>query len=137
MKYLYAILALSTTCLALTTIEVAEFKEHYPQFITRMRDKAMDFLKVKEIGMAVDVQALRSRDLWNEANYFEDQDFYAYEDMDERFDNEFERIDRKFIAVADRLDDEEAPDKVKAQFVKSLKADANASINALIERYKK
>ena len=37
------------------------------------------------------LQALRSRDLWNEANYFEDQDFYAYEDMDERFDNEFER----------------------------------------------
>ena len=38
MKYYYAIFAilLFSNCLALPTIEVAEFQEHYPQFITRV-----------------------------------------------------------------------------------------------------
>ncbi len=126
---------LSALCCAKTTIEVAETK-NYPRFYNQLLGKVQDFLKSKEIEMALDVQALRSKDLWYEGDYFEDQNFYALENMDDRFYREFERFDRKLDIVADRLEAENAPDKVKAQFIEALKADAKASINSLIEHYK-
>ncbi len=126
---------LSALCCAKTTIEVAETK-NYPRFYNQLLGKVQDFLKSKEIEMALDVQALRSKDLWYEGDYFEDQNFYALENMDDRFYREFERFDRKLDIVADRLEAENAPDKVKAQFIEALKADAKASINSQIEHYK-
>ncbi len=126
---------LSALCCAKTTIEVAETK-NYPRFYNQLLGKVQDFLKSKEIEMALDVQALRSKYLWYEGDYFEYQNFYALENMDDRFYREFERFDRKLDIVADRLEAENAPDKVKAQFIEALKADAKASINSLIEHYK-
>lgn len=123
------------SCQARTTIEVGEAKEHYSTFINKLRGKVDDFLKLKSIEMLNDIQELRTRNLRYEADYFETQDQYMYERIDERFNNEFERIARKFNAGIHRLDDMDAPDKVKQQFVKALKQQATASINALMQHY--
>lgn len=135
-KYIYLFTIFSTISLQGTSVnEIAEMKVHYPGFYYHLLDKVHTFLKQKEIQMAVAVQELRSKDLWHEADYFEDQNFYALEAMRFRFDKEFDRIDKKYEEIGLRLDDEDAPNKVKAQFVDAVKADAKASINALIEHY--
>lgn len=139
MKRIVKIVSLSfivASCFALTTNQMAE-KLHYPTFIDVLGDKVQDFLKAKEITMAVDVQHLRRHNLMNEGNYFENVDADLYDIIDERFEDEFIRLDEKYDRIAERLDDEDATDSVKANFIKALKAEATASMNALMEHYKR
>lgn len=134
--YIFFFSSLMLPCVAATTIEVAEIKEHYSSFITKLRDKVQDFLKSKEVEMMVDVQELRRENLANEGDYFEMIDQTAYENMAAKFDDSFEHIDREFNAGMRRLDDMDAPDKVKQAFVKALKLNAASTENALIQHYR-
>ena len=138
MKRVCKIISLSfivASCFALTTNQMAE-KLHFPRFIDDLGDKVQDFLKAKEITMKIDVQNLRRSNLMNEGDYFENADADLYDTIDERFENEFIRLDEKYDAVSQRLDDEDAPDSVKANFIKALQAESSASISALMEHYR-
>lgn len=137
-NYIYLLLIIFTiqSIQPATINQIAETKEHYPRFIFKLRAKAQDFLRNKEINMAVTLQELLSKGLRNKANYYADAHFYVLNAMTYEFDKEFERLDKKYDVIGSRLDEENAPDKIKAQFIQALKADAQASINAMIERYK-
>ncbi len=135
MKYIFFILTFFMgSCMATTTDDIAE-KEKYPAFIRNLRAQVIDFLRNKADKMAVDVLVLRSKELENQAEYFEDEDFYTIENMDDKFNDEFARIDRKYDDISERLESEAAPDAIKAQFIRTLKDDAGSSIDALIRRY--
>ena len=119
-----------------TTIEVAE-QLRLPATLYKLRDKVRDFFEYYTISDKIDEQELRAHDLNYKAQVIQDIDISTEELLQERFDREFERIDRELFAGAQKLDQEEAPFAKKAAFIKTVKADAEQSINALIERYKK
>ena len=139
MKFFFALCCFSfcSACCADTTFSLAEKIEHYPTFINNLRGKVQDFLKIQEINNAVAVQDHYARNLLNQGDYFEDLRASAYEEMDDRFTKAFERLDSKLIETAKLLDTELAPNKTKVLFIRSLEAEANASIDALMRRYKK
>lgn len=117
-----------------TTIQVAE-QLKFPALIYSLRDKAQDFIIQHIINDTLDVQALHARDLNYRASGLEYMDDNAELLMQERFDREFERIDRELLAGAQKLDREEAPFEKKAAFVKTVGTDAIESIKALIASY--
>lgn len=135
--YILFCLSLYSTTYADTTYSLAEKIEHYPTFINNLRGKVHDFLKTQEIGMQVDIQDKYSQNLVHQAEYLENRDRDAYENIDDIFTQALERLDSKLIETAKLLDTTNTTNKAKVQFIRSMKDDANASINALIKRYSK
>lgn len=136
LKYMLALSLLYTAgLLSATTMQIAELNEHYPSFIYALHGRVRNFLLGKDIAMKLDVQSLLSRDLVNEGLYFENLDADLYDLMQEQFDDEFTRLDKKLLEGAYRLDNENASTKVKTKFIRMLKADATAAIDSLIQHY--
>lgn len=119
-----------------TTIQVAE-QLKLPKTLYGLRDKAQDFIIHYRIENSLDVQSLRTKDLNYRASGLEFMDVEEELALQERFDREFERIDRELLSGARLLDLEEASFQKKADFIKLVKADAIRSINSLIARYRK
>lgn len=137
LKFCICLFFLTKSCSADTTFSLAEKIEHYPTFINNLRGKVHDFLKMQQINMDLDIEDRYARNLIQQANYFEDHERDNYETMDDIFTAAFERLDSKLIETAKLLDTTSSPNKVKVSFIRSLKDDATASINALIKRYSK
>jgi hypothetical protein len=117
-----------------TTVEVASYL-NYPKFIIGLRNKVEDFLTSKKINMMLDVQELQAKDLNYRATALGEEYKYDYYGLEERFDREFERLSKKLILTAERLDQEGAPLKEKSQFIESMKQEAEESIDQLIRRF--
>lgn len=138
-KLVIASLILGTHFLCLyprTTIQVAELLG-YPKLIYRLRADAQEELAELGIEMNLDVQELRAKDLMNRAEGLEYKEKGGILAAEERMDREFERIDRKLTAGANRLDDEDAPYEKKAAFIYDVMDDAEASIRSLLNRYRR
>lgn len=132
---LYAVTGtLSAQYLQPTTVQVAA-QVNFPVTLNELRDKVHTFLDQQKVGMMVDVQDLRTRNLMYRAANLEYLNRLASDQMSARFDREFEGIDRKFFSGADRLDRQEATILVKSHFVNTLRAEAVISINALIDSF--
>ncbi len=121
---------------AKTTVEVAE-QLGVPKVLYNLRAKAQRALTRIGVDMALDVQELRSKDLTYRAEGLQNADHGTILDIEERFDREFERIDRELLQGANRLDDEDAPYSKKAAFVTDVQTDAEVSINELLQSYQK
>lgn len=126
---------LSTAVLADTLLQDAQREEHYSTFLRNLRNKALDFLKRKEIAYRVGEEDLRSQDFMTEADYDEDMDVTTYENISDIFDETFESLDKEFEYLMKEYDDENASDPEKVAAIKRLKAEATAKVNALIDRY--
>ncbi len=109
----------------------------YPATMIRLRNNVHDVLKKIKISMLVDVQELYAQDLTYRARVATDVNQEEFQHIADRFDREFERINRIFILATAGLDERDAPVKEKEQFILDLKREAEDTIEALLRSYKK
>ncbi|MBA2307569.1 hypothetical protein H0W26_05545 [Candidatus Dependentiae bacterium] len=117
-----------------TTAEIAA-AEKYQAFLIDYRNRAERLFNSVLIETRLRVQKLESQNLSHRAEAL--QTFYGgdFERMQDTIDTFFKNFDEEFLIGAKKLDDEEASEKIKTAFVRTMERKIKRAFTTLLTFY--
>ena len=119
---------------ALDRTETVASRKRFPEFIIDLRNKTNHFLTEASIRMKLDEQELQRSGHEFHAQHLENLSSEAYEVLEKRIDDVFQKIDDEFIRISEYLDDSEASVKQKALFIDRLQKKAHLLVDDVIKK---
>lgn len=106
----------------------------YPQLMVTLRNKAQEFLAAENVRLMLNVDDLRKLDRNYRAEALSDRYHTQYEELEQIIDTTFEEVNQQFINEEMRLDEHDATDKEKREFITRMKKIAVQRIEELLKQ---